>query len=210
MSDIRCRISAKPSGRAVVYGPQTDSNILNPLYGKNGLTFPFTPTVQFGGVAEYEEYSFTHSIYKYNAFTKSYPTEISVNGDFTAQTVEEARYLLAVMHFLKSSIKSYFGTSNTTRAGTPPPVLLFNYLGENQFKNIPVVIKNYNYTLEPNVDYVPVVFNNNTSWVPTKINILITLDTYYNPNTLRDKFNLDSFLQGKLLNGTDGSNEGFM
>jgi len=213
MADIRCRISAKPSGAEIVYGPKEDSNILRPLWDKNGLTFPFTPTVTTGGVADYEEYTFTHAQYRYNAYTRSYPTEIVINGDFTAQTQDEARYLLAVMHFLKSATKGYFGSSNTTRAGTPPPVLLFNYLGDNQFKNVPVIIKNFNYTLEPNIDYVPVLVNNDPnrkSWVPTKVNILVTVDTYYNPRMLRDTFDLDKFLTGKLLGGTDGTNEGFI
>lgn len=210
MADIRCRISAKPGGAPIIYGENTPSNILQPLYKKNGLVFPFTPTVQTGGTAEYEEYTFTHSIYKYNAYTKSMPNEIVINGDFTAQTQDEAKYLLAVMHFLKSATKSYFGSSNT-RSGTPPPVLMFNYLGENQFKNVPVIIKNFNYTLEPGVDYVPVLLGgdeNKKSWVPTKVNIMITVDTYYNPKTLRDTFDLDKFLTGELLGGPNG--EGYI
>lgn len=205
--DFRATIKPKPNGARFVFGDRNDeSNILNPFYsyGNGEFVFPYTPMVQFGGISEYEEYAFTHTNYRYFSYNKSYPNEIQITGDFTAQTQQEAEYTLAVMHFLKSIQKSYFGVQAGNLAGTPPPVMLFSYLGRHQFNNVPVIIKDHTYTLENNVDYVPVikyqtVKDNENTYVPTKVTITLTLDTYYTPDKMRDEFNLDDFREGKLL-----------
>jgi len=195
-NDLRCSLRAKSGGVENVFGARSESNILFPLAQQNRLYFPYTPTVQAGSTAEYDDYAFAQSAYKYPSYVKSYPKEILVSGDFTAQTVPEARYLLAVMHFFKSILKPYFGASSAN-AGTPPGIILFNYLGDQQFNDVPVIVKDYSYTLEPDVDYVYVeAFN---SYVPTKLNISIALETYYNPRRIRDDFNLDDFREGKLF-----------
>lgn len=198
VQDMRCSLRAKSSGAEIVFGSESDtSNVMRPLRLANRLVFPYTPTVQTGSTAEYDDYSVMQSAYKYPSFIKSYPKEILVSGDFTAQTETEARYVLAAMQFFKSIVKPYFGATDP-RAGTPPAVVLFNYLGKHHFNDVPVIVKDYSYTLEPNVDYVYI--EEFDSYVPTKITISVTLDTYYNPRTIRDKFNLDEFKTGKLYN----------
>jgi hypothetical protein len=204
--DPRARIYAKPQGSEYVFGPNTEDNILRPLIAR-GLVFAYTPNVTGGGSADYDEYSFTHSNYKYSAYNKSAPTEITIDGPFTAQTNDEARYLLAVLHFLKSATKSYFGVSDGNRAGTPPPVMLFDYLGETMYKKTPVILKSYQYTLDNDVDYVLV--KGWDTYVPAKMMLSITLDFYYNPKVLRDKFSLSDFQQGKYL-GVKGKTGGFV
>lgn len=197
VQDMRCSLRAKQDGADIVFGPANDqNNILLPLRQVNRLVFPYTPTVQTGNTAEYDEYAVMQSAYKYPSFIKSYPKEILVSGDFTAQTKTEARYMLAVMHFFKSITRPYFGASNP-RAGTPPAVVYFNYMGKHQFNDVPVIVKDSSYTLEPNVDYVYIeAFD---SYVPTKLNMSITLDTYFNPKAIRDNFDLDEFKTGKLF-----------
>ena len=64
------------------------------------------------------------------------------------------------MHFLRWSTKSDFGAyvngNRRTDAGTPPPVLVFSGYGTEQFNNIPVIVRNFSYTLPEDVDYVTV------------------------------------------------------
>jgi len=192
------RATIQPLGSSSIFG-ENSVDIMGPLYERNALVFPYTPTVMASGNADYEEYNFTHSIYKYSAYSNSSVSEISVTGDFTAQTDNEARYLLACMHFFRSVTKSYFGSSNGALAGAPPPIVKFDYLGDQMYKNVPVIIKNYTHVLEPAVDYVPVVVGNKTSYVPTQVSMTITMELYYNPKLLRDKFNLQDFRNGKLL-----------
>ena len=139
-----------------VLGPNSPTNILNPLWATRGVLFPYTPSVATGNVADYDPSSFIHTNYGYNAYIRSYPKPISMTAEFTAQTTTEALYLLAVIHFFRSVTKMYFGINPYNKAGTPPPTLIFNYLGEYQFNNVPVIIKSFDYTYEANIDYVPV------------------------------------------------------
>ena len=220
--DFRARLQPKSSSTALdILGPRDNTNILFPLYSTNGVLFPYTPAVVTGSVAEYDPSSFIHSNYGYNAYVRSYPKPISINAEFTAQTDAEAMYMLAVIHFFRSVTKSYFGINPYNKAGTPPPVLIFNYLGQYQFNNVPVLVKNFDYTYEANIDYVPVNtagFGNQTTFienrklslpatasagytfVPTHLSVTIELDTQYVPIDLRNNFNLDDFRSGKLYN----------
>lgn len=216
--DHRARLQPKNINQAQdVLGERDDSNILYPLYSTGGVLFPYTPSVTVGHTAEYDPTPFVHTNYNYNAYVRSYPKDISITADFTAQTNDEALYLLAVLHFFRSVTKSYFGVNPYNKAGTPPPVLLFSYLGEHQFNRVPVVVKSCDYTLPPDIDYVPVNTadvslysqgfgvnmprsnSNGYTYVPTEISLSVTLDTQYTPIRLRNEFNLDLFRSGKLM-----------
>lgn len=216
--DFRARLQPKDPDKALtILGPKTPENLLFPLHSTRGVLFPYTPTVTTGNVAEYSSFPFVHTIYSYNAYVRSYPKSISINADFTAQTNDEALYLLAVLHFFKSVTKSYFGINPYKLAGTPPPVLLFNYLGEYQFSNVPVIVKSMDLTYDPNVDYVPVYTSSPTgyspnigvsrpgpyydgfSYVPAFVTLNIELDTQYVPIDLRNEFDLDKFRDGTLV-----------
>ncbi len=216
--DFRARLQPKDINQAqYVLGPMSDDNILRPLYSTNGVLFPYTPSVTTGSVAEYDQTSFVHTNYSYNAYVRSTPKPISISAEFTAQTNDEALYLLSVLHFFRSVTKMYFGVTPYNRAGTPPPILKFNYLGEYQFNNVPVVVKSFDYTYESTVDYVPVNTASKKSYsadigvnlpinssggytyVPTHLTVSIDLDTQYIPIQLRNDFNLDEFRRGKLV-----------
>jgi hypothetical protein len=218
--DQRARLQPK-AGRnesLSILGPKVNTNILFPLYQTGGVLFPYTPSISTGAVTEYDNTPFIHSNYGYNAYVRSYPKPISITAEFTAQSNDEALYLLAVIHFFRSVTKSYFGVNPYNKAGTPPPTLIFNYLGEYQFNNVPVVVKYFDYTYDANIDYVPVNTVNNQAfsanmgvslpaansggytWVPTHMTVNIELDTQYIPIKLRNQFNLDDFRSGKLVN----------
>lgn len=218
--DQRARLQPK-AGRAEslsILGPKGPGNILYPLYQTGGVLFPYTPSISTGAVTEYDNTPFIHSNYNYNAYVRSYPKPISITAEFTAQTNDEALYLLAVIHFFRSVTKSYFGVSPYNKAGTPPPTLLFNYLGEYQFNNVPVVVKYFDYSYEANIDYVAVNTTQNQiysanmgvslpaansggfTWVPTHMTCSLELETQYVPIQLRNQFNLDDFRSGKLVN----------
>ncbi len=215
--DFRARLSPKNIEKATtILGTRGSDNLLNPLFATGGVLFPYTPTVTTGSVAEYDSTPFTHSIYGYNAYIRSYPKTINVTAEFTAQTTDEALYLLAVLHFFRSVTKSYFGVQPYNRAGTPPPVLLFSYLGEYMFNDVPVIVKSFDYSLPGTVQYVAVntagiadaaqpgtvaLPGSNAGWtrVPTNLIVTIELDTQYIPIKLRNEFNLDDFRSGKLI-----------
>jgi hypothetical protein len=215
--DYRARLQPKSAAAAFdILGNRDPSNILYPLYSTNGVLFPYTPSVSTGSVADYDPSAFIHTNYGYNSYIRSYPKPISISAEFTAQTNDEALYLLSVLHFFRAVTKSYFGVNPYNKAGTPPPTLLFNYLGQYQFNNVPVLVKSFEYTYEANIDYVPVytgstgdyegtvmlpnASSSGWSYVPTHLTVSLELDTQYIPIKLRNNFNLDEFREGKLYN----------
>lgn len=214
--DYRARLQPKDLSNAIdVLGPQSSDNILFPLWATRGVLFPYTPSLSSGNTVEYDPTGFIHSNYGYNAYVRSYPKPISLQAEFTAQTTDEALYLLAVIWFFRSITKSYFGINPYNKAGTPPPVLVFNYLGEYQYNNVPVLVKNFDFTYAADIDYVsvstsfgsgsngvtlPPSNSGGYTYVPTHITVSLDLDTQYTPIKIRDEFNLDLFRQGKLIN----------
>jgi hypothetical protein len=218
-TDYRARLKAKPGQRSELFkqstewvlGPNDPANVLYPLYATGGLIFPYTPVVTVAGTANYEELAFTHSNYKQLVYKNSTPSEIIVTGKFVSQTLDEAKYTLAVLHFLRSVTKSYTGaqTAGQGLSGTPPPILLFDYNGTYMYKDVPVIIKSYTMELSDTVDYVPVKHTEtNISYVPALTTVSVTLDYQYNPNKLMNSFNLDSFRRGNMISGSNGSHNG--
>jgi len=225
--DRRCSIRAKAGGGNeggwdnlfCTVAEATDPkkpHILGPLrLDKRGVIFPYTPTVSFSTTANWSGQSFSHSNYTFNSWENSEISEITVIGDFTATTEEEAKYVLAVSHFLKGSTKGGFGRIDPEK-GVPPGVYNFNYLGDYQFKNIPVVVTSAIFNYEPGVDYVPVALasgGGGSSWVPVKQSITVTLKPQYNIEKLRNKFSLKKFRDGSFLTGSEdkpGTGGGFL
>lgn len=220
------RVRLRPMSRNannVIFGDVTGNNArdnilapLHPLSGKtNGLIFPYTPAVTYQYQADWAPQPLVHTNYEVQTYSRSYPTEITVNGLFTAQTEEEARYALAAIHFFRTVTKMYFGKTGASpifdqfgaagfspavTAGTPPPVLLFSAYGEGMFNDIPVVVKMFQHELLNDTDYVPVIFQKNkTAWIPVAFNIIITLGVQLNLRRTREEFNLDKFRTGELL-----------
>jgi hypothetical protein len=220
--DYRARLQPKLFDRKAqmneVLGENSPGNILFPLWQTGGVLFPYTPSLSTGSVVEYDQTSFIHTNYGYSAYVKSYPKPMSMTAEFTAQTNDEALYLLAVLHFFRSVTKSYFGINPYNKAGTPPPVLVFNYLGQYQFNNVPVLVKSFDYTYPSDIDYVPVnttyneIYTNGKgvglpptssdgyTYVPTHLTVTLEMDTQYTPIKTRNEFNLDAYRSGKLLN----------
>lgn len=220
----RARLGPTFSALNEVLGDIRDcDNILQPIRKTSGIIFPYTPNVMFGTMANYGNFHFTHSNFPYYQYQNSQPDALQITGDFTCQTNEEARYVLAVLKFLRASTMIEYGTqaAQTGLAGTPPPVLRFNYLGGHMFNNVPVVVTTVNYILENDVDYVEVqlpgsrsgkttidsspygedaiVHNENRTYMPTIMTISIVLQVQPNPKDVRDNFNLEEFKNGNLI-----------
>jgi len=224
----RARLGPTRAAMTDVLGNNDCGNLLQPLWPTKGMVWPYTPNVTFGGQANYSSYHFTHSNYQFHNFQNSAPEFLQVAGTFTAQTNEEARYMVAMMRFLRGATMMEFGIPAAQRglAGTPPPVLRFNYLGAHMFNNIPVVVNNFNFTLEDSVDYTEVQlpttnglglgglassFNDfifgdsitpegNRTWVPTRMMLVVSLLVQQNTRNVRENFDLADFKRGALIN----------
>lgn len=203
--DWRARIRPKRGGEDFAYGLAGSSNgsILQPLKDRGGIVFPYTPNLFLQSSVDYNEATQHGSNYPFYTYLNSKPAVIPVQGKWTANTQEEAQYLLAVFHFLRTVTKAYYGDSAVESGyyGTPPPVMLFEYLGQFGFNKVPVIIRSYSFNLPDSVDYVPVEVGTGAkktvTYMPTETEIMIDMAPQYTYKKLRKRFDLDAFTSGK-------------
>jgi hypothetical protein len=198
--DWRARLRPKNGGIQKFYSRvgKPVNYLLRPLEESNGIVWQYTPSVFLSGSAEYNEALMQGMNYPINTFISSRPPDIPITADFSANNQYEARYLLAIMTFLKICTKAYFGDDAVAKgqAGVPPPVLLFEYLGDHGFNKVPVVVTNWSMQLPDNVDYVPVQVDDTVTYVPTLTNIMINLKPQYTPHKLRKRFSVEGITSG--------------
>jgi|TARA_Y100001972_G_scaffold129048_1_gene193723 hypothetical protein len=221
-SDYRVKLRAKPGAKDLVY-PKT-SDLMRPIANTNGLIFPYSPEIQVNlGTPAYSSYDIPHTNYEYFAWNKSTSPSLTVNGQFTANTYEEARYLLAVLNFFRIVCRGEFGLDNSVRAdtrGAPPPTLLFSAYGPYMFKNLPVLVRTVTLGLLNDVDYVPagppespggttsvktVAEGLAQTYVPASCIMFIDLVVAPDPGDVRDHFSLESFRTGKYIEGQNAN-----
>ncbi len=150
--DWRVRLALAPSS-TYLYNDSSNS-LLQPLRNTDGVIFPYTPSIQVTYGANYQPVDPAHSNYRYYQYENSYVDNISIGCEFTAQDTQEARYLLAVIHFFRSATKMFYGQDQNPKPGTPPPMCFLYGLGEFQFNAHPLAIQNFNYSLPSDVDYI--------------------------------------------------------
>ena len=163
-SDVNGSTVTKLNNLTGSKGTSTLYGFLFEALSKNcGLVFPYTPTVSFNQRVKYE----TTDIFQSNLSLQNYagtpvPT-ISLSAKFTADTKENAKYMLSAIWFLKAVTKSDFGieaaAGDKRMAGTPPPVLYLNGYGDYIMNYIPVVVSGYSYTFNDDKDYTNIMFN---------------------------------------------------
>ena len=153
-SDWRVKLSLGPGADYLYKVPPGQAGILNPLQNTGGVIFPYTPSIQINYGANYESPDVAQTNYKIYQYKNSSVDNIQITCDFTAQDTTEAEYLMAVIHFLRSVTKMFYGQDQLPRNGTPPPLCYLSGLGAFQFDNHPLVITNFTYTLPNDVDYI--------------------------------------------------------
>lgn len=196
--DLRVRLRALPGRDADVYG----NGILAILRETNGMLFPYTPTITYTQDVEYSTVDMVHYIGDVNAYKRTPSVTLTVSGKFTAQNQSEAQYLATCLHFLRTVSKMHFG-ANDSKAGLPPPVLMFEGYGNLMFglqnSGVRVVVKSHSYTLDDTVDSVVVTLpGGHVARVPMLTTINVTITTQNTPAQMR-KFDLEAFRSGALL-----------
>lgn len=216
--DWRARLRPKNGGIEQFYADigRADGGVVDylmrPIKNSNGFVFPNTPTVFLSASANYDQSDMQGQNYSINTYRNTTLQPLSVTAELSANDIYEARYMLGVLTFLKIACKSYYGDAALEDGtyGMPPPVLLFEYMGEHGFNKVPVVLTNYTVNFPSDIDYVPVVTGTNESedplvtYVPSKIELSIILLPTYTPQKMRKKFDLQ-----KIANGS-GYKDGFI
>ena len=182
------------------------SPILQPLTATNGVIFPYTPTMSTSHKANYEMESLIHTNYANPYYTYSTVDGIQIQGRFTAQTPKEAKYIIAMMYFFKTATKMFYGASS--HRGTPPPVLFLDAHGSFMYDHVPVVIRDFQYSLPNDVNYLSVTVGGQISKVPVDLNITVDMVPTYSRNKISTQFDLAAFSQGQLITKGTGRKAG--
>ena len=177
------------------------SQALFPLAQTNGMVFPYLPSIQFQSTARYDQIPVTHTNYPFWAYKNSQVEDINITGTFTVQDQNEGIYWLAVMHFLRTVTKMYFGSG--PNLGNPPPICTLNGYGDFVFNNISVVVKQFNISLQKDVDYISINGPMGISYVPVRSDISVVVSPVFSREKIKS-FNLSSFANGNLISGYDG------
>jgi hypothetical protein len=155
--DWRVRLSLAAGASNYLYNAATEGDLLYPLKATDGVIFPYVPQVNISYKANYEVTDLVHSNYKQYFYKNSAVEEVTITADFTCQDTVEANYMLAVIHFFRSVTKMFYGQDGRNGgppAGTPPPLCYLYGFGQYQFKDHPLLISNFSYSLPNNVDYI--------------------------------------------------------
>jgi len=162
-----------------------------------GIIFPYNPTLNLQAAVTYGQYDLTHTNYQPHFYSNTQNQQITLGINLTATTLEEANYMCGIMWFLRTITKMSFGKGDVEFAGMPPPVLEFSCYGDFQFKNVPVVIRSFSYDQSGAEDYVDTSYN---TQVPTFLTGFIDIITQYTPGKTLNKFTLQDFAKGSLVN----------
>jgi hypothetical protein len=165
------------------------------------------------GTANYDSFSPAHTNYPILTYKSSQVDDIQIQGQFTVQSQAEGLYWLAVVHFLRTVTKMYFGQG--PNLGNPPPICTLNGYGDFVYKDVSVVVKQFNVSLEKDCDYIAVQLQSsgsassgqNVSYVPTISSISVTVAPVYSRGKMKN-FDLSKFAAGTLITAPDG--KGFL
>ena len=175
------------------------SGILKELANVNGIIFAYTPAMmQAAFSANYGTYDTTHSVYQQQYYVNTPNPTISMQAYFVSNTIEEAKYNIACLHFLKTMTKMDFG-STAGLAGTPPPILHFSAYGEYNYKNVPVVVSGVDYTFADDADLVTVDVDGSPISIPTSFAVSITMMMQQNPDKVSREFSFANYASGAAL-----------
>lgn len=181
-----------------------------------GVIFPYTPNVTITHTANYTPQKLTHNNYTNYFYDNSEVGPINVTGEFTVQNVNEGQYLLATIYFFRSITKMFFGQDQ--QAGNPPPIVYLNGYGQYYLPNVPCVCTSFSHTMpeavdyidvpEPGITYNPYVTNPvlNSTRLPTTSTITITLQPVFSRFSQSQRFSLNDFARGALINYADPTN----
>lgn len=165
--DPRTTVGVQGKQRPALWSPNPETRelmskgIMKPLVATgHGIIFPYTPTIMWNYSASYGTYDMVHGQYQQQYYQNTPSPTLQLTATLTAQTSDEALYMLASLHFLKWATKGDFGAfdqsgeERNATAGSPPPILRFRAYGHAGADNLPVVIRSVNYTYPEDVDYV--------------------------------------------------------
>jgi hypothetical protein len=199
-------VNAIAGGVGAIFGAKFANRI--------GVVFPYTPEIVVSHKANYTPQKLTHNNYTNYFYENSEVEAITLNADFTVQSVDEGQYLMASIYFFRACTKMFFGMD--PKAGNPPPLLFLNGYGQYYLPNVPCVVTSFSHTMPSEVDYMdipePFITNQgynpryqpstvlNSTRLPTTSKMTLTLQPIYSRMAQSGGFSLEDFARGALVN----------
>ena len=225
--DWAVKLTLPPTTYASLFGssPIMDKQTLGI---QNGMRWPVTPFINMSHSASYDAKSVIHNNYPYYAYQNSQVDQITISGSFPVNDQKSGLAWLGTLHFLRTVTKMYYGEG--LNQGNPPPVCRLNGYGDFVYKNVPVIITNFNVELREQVDYIGVTMptgglassttpptdptgmasaegsrqaqesSGSVNYVPTDSLIAVSCLPIYSRNKITNEFSLKKFAQGDLAN----------
>ena len=206
-----------------------DSNpLLAPLKENRGFFWPLTPAMVIQHTANYNAMDMIHSNYPAQAYQNSQVDQLNINGEFPVQNNEDAQYWVAVVNFLRTATKMFFGSDQGLNGlkGSPPPILHLSGYGDHMFQKVPVILNTFNVELRSGIDYISTkqseVYGTPTeefadfdvngpvaqTWAPTLSLISVLITPIYSRDSVKN-FSMSKFVKGEL-NGKGRNEIGFI
>lgn len=173
-----------------------DSPLFKLLENTGGLVWPYLPTVNISTSANYSQIDPVHNNQPFQAYKNSQVNDITIDGEFSAETETDAAYWIAATTFLRTATKMFYGQGEY--AGNPPIICNLTGYGTSVFDKVPVIVKSFNISLGNDVNYVKCNTFGTTTWVPVLSTISCSVIPVYSRERLR-KFNLQDFAKGATV-----------
>lgn len=175
-----------------------NSPLFKVLDETGGVVWPYLPSITFATKANYQQVDPVHNNFPFQAYKNSQVDDITIAGEFSAETERDALYWIAATTFFRTATKMFYG--NSMYQGNPPIVCQLNGYGSSVFNNVPVVIKSFQVDFKDDVNYVKCSLAplQKPSWVPVMSNITVVVSPIYNRSLMR-QFSLQDFAAGKTV-----------
>lgn len=196
-SDKRARLLTKPGYSLPATGPGSPLSKTN-----RGIIFPYSPNITTQSSVDYNTYDTVHSNYQQHAYARTRAPNLQVAAQFINQTVDEAKYTAAAIHFLRVVTKMDFGADASR--GTPPPVLNFSAYGAMNFQSVPVLVSSFTLAYPDDMDYIEFEVDGvGTTQLPVQMTIAIDLMPQYSPQR-QNQFSVGALASGSLYKNNKG------
>jgi hypothetical protein len=172
----------------------------SPLFARlkstGGVVWPYLPNITVSTKANYTQVDPTHNNFPFQSYKNSQVEDITITGEFSAETEDDAAYWISATTFFRTATKMFYGQG--ALAGNPPVICQLTGYGANIFNNVPVIIKSFSVDLKDDVNYVKCTAYGSPTWVPIMSTITVVVAPIYNRERLR-KFSLQNFAAGKEI-----------
>lgn len=163
------------------------------------IIFNVTPTIDESRSANYEHISPVHHPGTIQIYKNTEARQFNITVKLIARTAAEASLNVKYINAIRSWVMPYYGqgtanSSESTRLGAPPDILVFDVYGDKNIAALPVVLTSYHWVYPDMVDYIP---TEEGIPFPTIMDISLSLVESYSPEEYTS-FDITEYRTGNM------------